>query len=122
MITYILVFKPQETLTERVLICIDEGVLAFVNVVSFGFAVSHPSLVTLKVIGKRSKRNGHVGYIVIGVIALSIGKNFYFVAKNTMRDYRRKKAEKRAAKEKAREEQKVIREIQQDIFEYFRFP
>ena len=55
MIAYILVFKPQETLTERLLICIDEGVLAFVNAVSFGFAVSHPSLLALKVIGRKKK-------------------------------------------------------------------
>ena len=48
---------------------------------------------------------------MIGVIALSIGKNFYFVAKNTIADYRKKRAEKRAAKEKAREEQKVKRTL-----------
>ena len=51
MIAYILVFKPQETTAERVLLCIDEGVLIFVNMVSFGFAVFKPNLDTLKIIG-----------------------------------------------------------------------
>ena len=37
---------------------------------------------------------GHVGYLVIGVIALSIGKNIFFVAKNAIADYKKKKAGK----------------------------
>ena len=58
----------------------------------------------------------HLGYAVIAVIALSITKNLYFVVKNTLRDYRKKKQEKKEARLKAIEEQKVIDDFKKISF------
>ena len=51
MVVYILVFKPMENMLDRVLYCIDEGVLAIVNIVSFAFLVGKPNINTIKVTG-----------------------------------------------------------------------
>ena len=43
-----------ETKIERASICIDEGVLVFVNIVSFTFSVGNLSLGTMKGLGIRN--------------------------------------------------------------------
>ena len=76
---FVLKWKPFETCAERASVVIDEGVLAVFSALALVFLYVDMSVSLKRSLGNQGSSNNLLGYVLIGLVVLSVMKNLAFV-------------------------------------------